>query len=117
MKTTTSIYRRHFAFAYVLLVAVLASCHKIHDGTVTNKYIVPAHSYKYSTMMMVGKVPITTWYTVYVGDEYVLTVTKVNGKDTITEDFYIDEANWKCMSVGNIFNDSIPCTRDDDGTK
>lgn len=109
MKTRTSIYHRTFAFAYVLLVAVFASCHKIHDGTVTDRYVVPAHSYQYSTVIMVGKVPITTWHTGYVGDEYVLTVTKVKGKDTISEDFSVSSSTYECKIVGTYFNDTIPC--------
>jgi hypothetical protein len=96
-------------FAYVLLAAVFSSCHKIHDGNVTDKYVIPAHSYRYSTMMYVGKVPITTWHTGYVGDEYVLEITKIKGVDTITEKFSVSSLTYECKKVGNYFNDTIPC--------
>jgi hypothetical protein len=105
-------------FAYVLLAVVLSSCgHSIHEGEIIEKYYEPERTYTYTTMIMCGKVMIPQTHTGYDDEDWIIVVKGVNGKDTITEDFYIDEANWKCMSVGNIFNDSIPCTTDDDGTK
>ena len=93
----------------LLLVILFSSCHKIHDGNITDKYIVPAHTYTYTTVMMVGKVPITQVHTGYVGDEYVLTVTKIKGVDTITEDFSVSSSTYECKRIGNYFNDTIPC--------
>lgn len=105
-------------FAYVLLAVVLSACgHSIHEGEIIEKYYEPPRTYTYTTMMMVGKMMIPQTHTGYDDEDWVIVVRCVKGKDTITEDFYIDEKNWKCMSVGNIFNDSIPCTREDDGTK
>lgn len=105
-------------FAYVLLAVVLSGCgHSIHEGEIIEKYYEPPRYYRYTTMMMVGKMMIPQKHTGYDDEDWIIVVKGVNGKDTITEDFYIDETNWKCMSVGNIFNDSIPCTTDDDGTK
>jgi hypothetical protein len=105
-------------FAYVLLAVVLSSCgHSIHEGEIIEKYYEPPRTYTYTTMMMVGKVMIPQTHTGYDDEDWVIVVKGAKGKDAITEDFYIDETNWKCMSVGNIFNDSIPCTIDDDGTK
>jgi hypothetical protein len=105
-------------FAYVLLAVVLSACgHSIHEGEIIEKYYEPPRTYTYTTMMMVGKVMIPQIHTGYDDEDWVIVVKGVKGKDTITEDFYIDETNWKCMSVGNIFKDSIPCTIDDDGTK
>lgn len=94
--------------ACALLVAVSA-CHRIHNGTITNKYIVPAHSYQYSTMIIVGKVPITQWHTGWVGDEYILTVTNQLGKEKISEDFSVSELTYKCKAVGEYFSDTTPC--------
>jgi hypothetical protein len=105
-------------FAYVLLAVVLSACgHSVHEGEIIEKYYEPPRTYTYTTMMMVGKVIIPQTHTGYDDEDWVIVVRYVKGKDTITEDFYIDEKNWKCMSVGNIFNDSIPCTTDDDRTK
>ena len=105
-------------FAYVLLAVVLSACgHSIHEGEIIEKYYEPPRTYTYTTMMMVGKIMIPQTHTGYDDEDWVIVVKGVKGKDTITENFYIDETNWKCMSVGNIFNDSIPCTTDDDGTK
>ncbi len=105
-------------FAYVLLAVVLSSCgHSIHEGEIIEKYYEPPRTYTYTTMMMVGKVMIPQTHTGYDDEDWVIVVKGVKGKYSITEDFYIDETNWKCMSVGNIFNDSIPCITDDDGTK
>ena len=103
---------------YAMLAVVLSSCgHSIHEGEIIEKYYEPERTYTYTTYMYVNKMMIPQINTGYDDEDWVIVVKGVNGKDTITEDFYIDEANWKCMSVGNIFNDSIPCTRDDDGTK
>ena len=105
-------------FAYVLLAVVFSSCgHSIHEGEIIEKYYEPERTYTYTTYMYVNKTMIPQIHTVYDDEDWVIVVKGVKGKDTITEDFYIDETNWKCMSVGNIFNDSIPCTIDDDGTK
>jgi len=105
-------------FAYVLLAVVLSACgHSIHEGEIIEKYYEPPRHYTYTTMVMVGKTMIPQINTGYDDEDWVIVVKGVNGKDTITEDFYINEVNWKCVNVGNIFNDSIPCTTDDDGTK
>lgn len=94
----------------VLLISLaLFSCHKIHEGNVTEKYIVPAHEYRYSTTMFVGKVPITSWHTGYVDDKYVLAVTNISGFDTITEEFSVSNITYECKSIGAYFNDTIPC--------
>ena len=96
-------------FTFLLLLSVFSSCHKIHDGNVTNKYVVPAHSYSYPTTMYVGKSSVTTWNTEFVSDEYVLTVTKITGVDTIIENFSVNSSTYECMKIGDYFNDSIPC--------
>jgi hypothetical protein len=105
-------------FAYVLLAVVLSACgHSIHEGKIIEKYYEPPRTYTYTTMMVVGKMMIPQIHTGYDDEDWIIVVRGVKGNDTITEDFYTDETNYKCMSVGNIFNDSIPCTTDDDGTK
>ena len=105
-------------FAYLLLAVVLSGCgHSIHEGEIIEKYYEPPRTYTYTTMVMVGNMMIPQIHTGYDDEDWVIVVKGVKRKDTITENFYIDETNWKCMSVGNIFNDSIPCTTDDDGTK
>jgi hypothetical protein len=96
-------------FSNILLCTVFSSCHRIHDGIITEKHIIPAHTYSYSTMMMIGKVPITTWHTGYVNDEYILTVTKIKGTDTISERFSVNSTTYECKLKGDYFNDTIPC--------
>ena len=105
-------------FAYVLLAVALSACgHSIHEGEIIEKYYEPKRTYTYTTYMYVGNMMIPQIHTGYDDEDWIIVVKGVNGKDTITEGFYIDEANWKCVNVGNIFNYSIPCTTDDDGTK
>lgn len=103
-------------FANILKTALLIgafmccfSCHQIHEGTVIDKYMIPAHTYQYSTMIMVGKVPVPAWHTGYVGDEYVLLVEGFKGKDTIREEFSVSKSTYECKINGNTFNDTIPC--------
>jgi len=105
-------------FAYAALVIIIAACgHNIHEGEIVEKYYEPPRTYIYTTPLMIGKSTILQYHTGYDDEDWIIVVRGVNGNDTITEDFYIDETNWKCMSVGNTFNDSIPCTTEDDGTK
>jgi hypothetical protein len=105
-------------FTYALLLVTLSACgHSIHEGEIIEKYYEPPRTYMYTTIMMAGKMAIPQTHTGYDDEDWVIVVKGVKDKDTITEKFYIDEGNWKCMSVGNTFNDSISCTTDDDGAK
>ncbi len=105
-------------FLYMFLAVVLSACgHRIHEGEIIEKYYEPPRTYTYTTMVMVGKMMMPQTRTGYDDEDWVIVVKGIKGKDTIIEEFYIDEMNWKCMSVGNMFNDSIPCTTDDDGNK
>lgn len=94
---------------FLLATVIISSCHRIHEGTVTEKYVVPAHYYHYTTTQFVGKTPIITSHTGYVGDEYVLTVSGIDGKDTVSEEFSVDYATFECKSIGTYFNDTMPC--------
>jgi hypothetical protein len=105
-------------FALVVLAVLLSACGgRLHEGEIIQKYYEPPRTYTYTTMMVVGKMILPQTRTGYDDEDWVIVVRGIKGKDTIIEEFYIDEMNWKCMSVGNWFNDSIPCRTDDDGTK
>lgn len=96
----------------VILIAslvALVSCHKIHDGKVTGKFIVPAHDYSYSTTVMCGKTPIIIWHKSHAETEYVLHISKLTKKDTISENFSVNKETYECKKFGDYFNDSIPC--------
>lgn len=109
---------RNIKLLFICLILICSSCeHKIHKGEIVEKYYEPPRYYIYTTFIIVGKIMIPQTHTGYDDEDFVIVVKGINGKDTITENFYIDETNWDCMNVGNIFNDSIPCTREDDGTK
>lgn len=89
-----------------LLVLALASCHKLTEGTVEDKYIIPAHHYSYTTMHMVGKVPITQFHTGWEPDQYILRVSGVANGDTIVEEFTVQEAAWRSLKLGSHFHAS-----------
>ena len=101
--------------AYLLLAVVFLSCnHEIHSGKVIYKYYEHERYYTYITYIMVGKTMIPQIHTVYDDEDFIITVKGRNENDIITEDFYVDEKTWKCINVGNLFNDSIPCATDDE---
>jgi hypothetical protein len=106
-------------FVKLLLCAIfLVACeHQIHTGQVVTKtYEEPRH-YIYTTYIMIGKTMHPQFHTGFDDEDFILTVTGIKGKDTITEDFYVNEVTFNCMQQGQIFNDSIPCERDDDGLR
>lgn len=103
---------------WLLCAVFLSGCeHKIHTGTVVEKTYEEPRNYTYTTYMMIGKTMYPQFHTGYDDEDFILTVTGIKGKDTITEDFYVDENTFKCMQQGQLFNDSIPCERDDDGLR
>ena len=106
-------------FLKLLLCAVFfVSCeHQIHSGKVISKTHEEPRTYIYFTTMMCGKTFMTVPHTGYDDEDFILTVTAIKGKDTITEDFYVNETTFKCIQEGGFFNDSIPCEREDDGLR
>ena len=93
---------------------IFSSCgHQIHQGKIIQKYYEPSRWYTYTTMMSCGKTLIPQVHTVYDDEDWIIVVQNVEKNNIITENFYIDESNWKCLNVGDNFNDSIPCTIDD----
>jgi hypothetical protein len=106
------------ALLIISTLIIITSCgHKIHEGEVIKKYYEPPRHYTYQTYIMVGKVMMPQFHTGYDDADFVLVVEGVNGKDTIVEEFYLDEINWECINIGDAFNDTIPCSVDDDGNK
>ncbi len=119
MKTNFKLKNQLIAFAYVLLVAVLfiGCSHEIHSGKIVAKTYEEPRTYTYFTSMPCGKSFIMMPHTGFDDEDFILTVTAIKGKDTITEDFYVNEQTYHCMEKGYSFNDSIPCEREDDGLR
>ena len=95
---------------FACLFMLLACGHDIHEGQVIEKYHEPSRIYTYTSMVMIGKTMIPQVHTVYDDEDWIIVVKGVKDTDTIIESFYINESNWKCLSVGDVFNDSIPCS-------
>lgn len=99
----------------LLLAFILAACqHSIHEGVVIGKTHEPPRNYYYISYIYSGKVMIPITHTAYDDEDFILTVMGIKGKDTLIEDFYVDEKTYKCIDEGNVFNDTIPCSTNDD---
>lgn len=97
---------------------VFMSCkHRIHQGEIIEKEYEPARTYQYTTPVMVGEVTVLQWHTAFDDEDYIFKVRAIKGADTIVENFYVDKFTFLCMNRGELFNDSIPCSQDDDGLK
>lgn len=95
------------------------SCrHKIHEGTVIEKWYEPPNEYTTVTYIPNGgiMVPITHYW--YDGEDYAVKVKGEFKGRPRTETFYVTEWHWKQLKVGGCFNDSIPCSvRDKNNTE
>lgn len=99
-------------FLFCLLMVMFSSCgHRIHKGQVVSKGYEPERTYNYTTPMFFGKIMVQQNHTRHVDANWIIWVKGEYAKDTITEYFYISEVNYKCLNVGDIFNDTIPCSK------
>ncbi len=92
-----------------ILVVLFSSCHRLHDGKITDKYIVPEHAYSYITYIYTGKTMIPISHVGIRQTEYIIRVTNKIDGEIITEKFSVDESYYQCKSIGDYFNDTIPC--------
>lgn len=99
----------------ILCMMLFISCkHQIHSGVVVDKTYESPEEYIYYTSTTCGSITTLMPHTAYDDEDYILSVTGIKGSDTITEDFYVSKATFKCVKKGSVFNDSIPCEREDD---
>lgn len=82
----------------ILLAALAVSgCHKIHEGKVIEKYIVPAHNEEYYTTMYVNNMPIMQYHDDHYPESYWIKLQK----DSIVEDFSIELNDWNKIQIGD----------------
>lgn len=82
--------------AIIPVVLTLAAC-SISAGTVSGKVIEPER--KYSTVHMVGKVPVTTWHTD--DEDYCFNITDGEGKEGYQ---CVEKAEWDAINDGDFYN-------------
>jgi hypothetical protein len=98
----------------LIIGLLLCSCgHQIHKGKVVKKRYEPARHYQYTTYTIVGKVMIPQFHVGYDDPDWVVTVQGKSEGEWVVEEFYISQSRYNCMAVGDLFNDSIPCSRKD----
>jgi hypothetical protein len=99
---------------YAAVLLGLVSCHNIHEGKVVGKEHEGAGFNTYTTFMYVNGQTIPQVHTDYDDEDFILIVKGFDGKDTTEESFYVDAETWKCKAIGDHFNDSIPCSTEDE---
>jgi hypothetical protein len=96
----------------------LTSCKQVvHEGKVIGKEYEPTRTYVLTSPMMVGKMTMLIPYVVTDNEDFILDVKYFNGKDSVVEAVYVDKAYWNCIRVNDTFNDSIPCSTEDNNNE
>lgn len=100
-----------------IICALAAACDKVHEGVVVGKRYEAPREYQtsYTTVSFIGKIPITQfhYYTAYDDEDFILTIKAETKDKVILKDFYVSKQVYDCIKVGNWFNDTIPCEKDD----
>jgi hypothetical protein len=99
----------------LLLIPVLFSCHRIHEGTIVEKHVEPQHTYTWYSYHKIGKYGgITIPHHCTVPERYAIEVKgKDSDGDTLVEKFYVPINEFHCECIGDHFNDTLPCERND----
>ncbi len=94
----------------IIICILFSSCfHRIHEGVVVNRYIVPEHTYQYTTFIYTGKIMVPIQHTAYAETEYILTVEKSVKGERIREDFSVDYNTYECKTISTYFFDTVKC--------
>lgn len=100
----------------LLGIVCLASCNKLHDGTVIKMHIEPERTYTYLMPIYhrIGKVTTVTYIPIIRHDDedYVITIdgfTEEDHEERI-EDFYVSKAKYECIKVGDHFYIDKDCS-------
>ena len=88
------------AFLMLLILLLIVSCAKLDGGTVLSKGYVPGHSYTYTTVVMIGNIPITQWHTGWKEAYYYVDIQGVIDKDTVTEKHKVSIDTYEKVPVG-----------------
>jgi hypothetical protein len=84
------------ASPFVLLFIILLSCNNLKEGKVINKWYEKER--RYTTMQMVGKIPVTRWHTD--DEDYMVEIAKeINGR-MVTKDVELIKGDWDSIEVG-----------------
>ena len=90
----------------ILLVLFLLSCQsEIKDGVIVSKYVVAPHteSYMYTTVMLVGKIPISTTHIAkrYIKDTaYSIRVIKLVDGEKAERVLNLSKSNYENLRIG-----------------
>lgn len=87
------------------LTILLVSCNTgIKKGTITHKEFVPAHTYTYTTTIIVGKVCVPQVNVMSMPDTYKIKIEKDQEKNTLE----ITETQWDNVTIGDFFAKEKP---------
>lgn len=97
---------RYFINALLCAVFLFSCKSEIKDGQITSIGFLPPHeeTYQYSTVYMIGEVPMTQWHTGYrwIPDTtYYETFMKIVDKDTIYREIVISKEDAYKYKVGD----------------
>lgn len=91
---------RLFKIIFVLVVgAILASCHKLSGGIITDKHIEEPTT----ILMPISSGKATVLVPVETDRKYIITVKGKAGSETIEEDFKVSKKDFEHFKVGDDF--------------
>lgn len=97
----------YFIFVLILIFLLSACSHKITSGEVCDKEYREAHTTIsiYPLIILNGKTITTIMvpYTVYYPERWVIFITSFENGEWITEDFFVSEAVYNSISIGDMF--------------
>lgn len=93
----------------LLYVLLLAGCHRIQEGQVIDKNLIPAHSESYAQITWIGKIPVTNWHTRAVPDKFSLIILGYDcEKHPVIETFEVSRAVYVKKNIGDWYNPVSP---------
>lgn len=91
---------RLFKIIFILAVgAILASCHKISSGTITDKYIEEPTT----ILIPISSGKVTVLVPTKTDRKYFITVKGKSGNKTIEEDFKVSKKDFEHFKIGDNF--------------
>jgi hypothetical protein len=88
----------------IVLSLLLSGCtYRLSEGRVIDKSYIPAHSYTYTSVILVGKVPIFQTHMGYASDSWSITIEGLDPKGrTVTNSINVSKTYYDSIAVGNI---------------